>query len=609
MEKGVEVDKGRKISGQIAAIYALVGGAWILFSDKLLDHLVHDPAAIIRVSLYKGWFYVAVTAAMLYLLIKRRMTLLIKSETALQERNEELAETEEELRQQIDEYHRSQAELHEANQALTTLFQASPLAIIALDPDCRVTQWNQTAERLFGWKAAELIGRPYPLFPSENAEEQARRFFEKTLQGEVLHDVEVRRQKKEGAQIDISMSTAPLRATSGEITGVIVLMTDIAERKSAERELLASHQLYGDLVNAIDGIVWELDVASFRFTFVSQRAEKILGYPVAQWFKPTFWQDHLHPDDLTWAVDYCVAATREMKDHDFEYRFIAADGRIVWLRDIVTVVVENGQPVKLRGVMFDVTERKEATEEIRRLNADLEQRVIERTAQLEAANKELESFSYSVSHDLRAPLRHLDGFSRILLEEYREKLNDEGKDYLLRLRHASQRMTQLIDDLLQLSKVTRSDLNRQPVNLSRLVQLITLELKQTQPERSVSVKIAEDVTANGDARLLRVLLENLLANAWKYSGKQEVAIIEFGTSTVSGEKAYFVRDNGVGFDMAYADKLFTAFQRLHRADEFEGTGVGLATVQRIVQRHGGRCWAESVVGAGATFYFTLQGCR
>jgi hypothetical protein len=201
----VTVDKGRKISAKIAAIYALVGGAWILFSDKLLDFLVDDPAAIIRVSLYKGWFYVAVTAAMLYLLIKRRMTLLIKSETALQERNEELAETEEELRQQIDEYHRSQAELHEANQALTTLFQASPLAIIALDPDCRVTQWNQTAERLFGWKAAELIGRPYPLFPSENAEEQARRFFEKTLQGEVLHDVEVRRQKKEGAQIDISL--------------------------------------------------------------------------------------------------------------------------------------------------------------------------------------------------------------------------------------------------------------------------------------------------------------------------------------------------------------------------------------------------------------------
>jgi PAS domain S-box-containing protein len=608
MGKGVTVDQGRKISVKIAAIYAIFGGAWILFSDELLDFLVHDPAVIIRVSLYKGWFYVAVTATMLYLLVERRMTLLINSETKLQERNEELAETEEELRQQIEEYHRSQTELHEANQTLTTLFQASPLAIIALDESGQVTHWNQTAERLFDWKAAEVIGRPCPLIPPADPQ-SSRRFFEKTLEGEVLHNVEVRRQKKDGAQIDISMSTAPLRALNGEISGVIVLMADIAERKRAERELLASHRLYGDLVNAIDGIVWELDVASFRFTFVSRRAEKILGYPVAQWLKPTFWQDHLHPDDLTWAVDYCVAATKEMKDHDFEYRFIAADGRVVWLRDIVTVVVENGRPVKLRGVMFDVTGRKEAEEEIRKLNAELEQRVVERTAQLEAANRELESFSYSVSHDLRAPLRHIDGFSRILLEDYREKLNDEGKDYLLRLRHASQRMAQLIDDLLQLSKVTSSDLNRQSVNLSRLVQLITLELKQTQPERSVSVKIAEDVTANGDARLLRVLLENLLANAWKYSSKQEETIIEFGTSTVSGEKAYFIRDNGVGFDMAYVDKLFTAFQRLHRADEFEGTGVGLATVQRIVQRHGGRCWAESVVGAGATFYFTLQGCR
>lgn len=601
------MDKGIKISARIAAIYALVGGIWILFSDELVAHLVHDQPTATIISVYKGWLFVAATATLLYQLVKRHTTLLIDSETALQKRNEELAETEEELRQQIDEYHKSQAELYETNQTLMTLFQASPLAIVALDLHGRVTLWNQAAEWLFGWKAVEVTGRPCPLIPSFDTEAW-QRFFENTIQREVLNNIEVRRQKKDGALIDISMSTAPVRDASGEIAGIIVLMADITERRETEKALRKSHQLYGELVNSIDGVVWEMDVATFCFTFVSERAVQILGYPVEQWLDdPAFWQDHVHPDDRAWALEYCMGATREMKDHEFEYRFIAAEGNTVWLRDIVIVVVENGQPVKLRGVMLDITERKMAEEEIRKLNAELEQRVRERTAQLESANKELESFSYSVSHDLRAPLRHIDGFSRVLLEDYREKIDGEGKDYLFRLRNASQRMSQLIDDLLKLSKVTRSELNRQQVNLSRMAQVTVLELKQTQPERQVSVKIAEDVTANGDARLLRVLMENLLANAWKYTGKQESSLIEFGTAEVAGETTYFIRDNGVGFDMAYADKLFAAFQRLHRSDEFEGTGVGLATVQRIINRHGGRIWAESAVGAGATFYFTLNG--
>lgn len=599
--------EGRKISAKIATIYALFGGTWILFSDEMLAYFVHDKSTSTLISIYKGWLYVAATAIMLYLLIKRHMTLLIDSETVLQARNEELAETEEELRQQIDEYHKSQAELYGTNQTLLTLFQASPLAIVALDLHGRVTLWNQAAEWLFGWEAGEVTGRPCPLIPSFDTEAW-QRFFENTIQREVLNNIEVRRQKKDGALIDVSMSTAPVRDASGEIAGIIVLMTDITERRETEKALRKSHQLYGELVNSIDGVVWEMDVATFCFTFVSERAVQILGYPVEQWLDdPAFWQDHVHPDDRAWALEYCMGATREMKDHEFEYRFIAAEGNTVWLRDIVIVVVENGQPVKLRGVMLDITERKMAEEEIRKLNAELEQRVRERTAQLESANKELESFSYSVSHDLRAPLRHIDGFSRVLLEDYREKIDGEGKDYLFRLRNASQRMSQLIDDLLKLSKVTRSELNRQQVNLSRMAQVTVLELKQTQPQRQVSVKIAEDVTANGDARLLRVLMENLLANAWKYTGKQESSIIEFGTAEVAGETTYFIRDNGVGFDMAYADKLFAAFQRLHRSDEFEGTGVGLATVQRIINRHGGRIWAESAVGAGATFYFTLNG--
>ncbi len=233
-------------------------------------------------------------------------------------------------------------------------------------------------------------------------------------------------------------------------------------------------------------------------------------------------------------------------------------------------------------------------------------RQIEQTnIELTAVNKEMESFSYSVSHDLRAPLRSMDGFSLVLLEDYSDKLDERGKDYLQRVRSATQRMGMLIDDMLSLSRVTRSEMKRELVDLSSLVQSIAAELQKSQSTCQVEFIIAPGLTANGDARLLRILLENLLGNAWKFTGTHPKARIEFGTTQVDGEQVFFIRDDGVGFDMKYADKLFGVFQRLHGASEFPGTGVGLATVQRIVHRHGGRVWAEGEVEKGATFYFTL----
>ena len=229
---------------------------------------------------------------------------------------------------------------------------------------------------------------------------------------------------------------------------------------------------------------------------------------------------------------------------------------------------------------------------------------------LEDANRELEAFSYSVSHDLRAPLRSIEGFSQILLEDYAEKLDEEGQNYLGRVRAASRRMALLIDDLLDLSRVSRSPLRRELVDLSAQAREITAELAKSQPEREAEFVIADGLTANGDARLLSLALENLLGNAWKFTSREERARIEFGSTTLEGrERVYFVRDNGVGFDEAYAGKLFGAFQRLHGPEEFEGTGIGLATVQRIVRRHGGRVWAEGEVGKGATFFFTLGGAH
>src|SRR5215216_541209 len=250
----------------------------------------------------------------------------------------------------------------------------------------------------------------------------------------------------------------------------------------------------------------------------------------------------------------------------------------------------------------DVTERKLAEEKIKRLNEDLEQRAI----QLEATNKELEAFSYSVSHDLRAPLRSIDGFSAAILEDFGDQLPDEGRNYLMRIRTAAQRMAQLIDDLLNLSRVTRTPLTPEPTNLSTIVQHIVRELQQTDRNRIVEVAITPGIIANSDPRLIKVVLENLINNAWKFTSKQQFARIEFGVNEDPVEgRIFFVRDNGAGFDMAYVNKLFGAFQRLHTSSEFPGIGIGLAIVQRIINRHGGRVWAEGAVDKGATFYFTL----
>jgi signal transduction histidine kinase len=258
-----------------------------------------------------------------------------------------------------------------------------------------------------------------------------------------------------------------------------------------------------------------------------------------------------------------------------------------------------------RTLEAESAQRRRAEGEVRALNQTLSQQVRERTSQLEAANRELESFSYSVSHDLRAPLRSLDGFSRALLEDYDAVLDDNGRDYLRRIRVASQRMGHLIDDMLNLARVTRAELHRTPVDLTALASSVADELQRSEPGRQVELVIAPNLRASGDPRLLQVLLQNLLHNARKFTSTRAAARIECGQTLHNGLPVYFVRDNGVGFDMAYAHKLFGAFQRLHATSEFPGSGIGLATVHRIVVRHGGRVWAESAPERGATFYFTL----
>jgi light-regulated signal transduction histidine kinase (bacteriophytochrome) len=302
--------------------------------------------------------------------------------------------------------------------------------------------------------------------------------------------------------------------------------------------------------------------------------------------------EFVHPDDRG------ATATEAEKIHGgertiaFENRYRCKDGSYRWLSWVAVPLPERGL---IYAAARDITERKQAEAHTLALNQ-----------RLETSNKELEAFSYSVSHDLRAPLRGIDGFSQALLEDYGGKLDEQGRSYLTRVRAASQRMAQLIDDLLNLSRVGRAELRMEMVDLSSLAQALTAELQAQQPQRQAIWSIQQNVTAQGDVRFLRVVLDNLLNNAWKFTSKQSKATIEFGVTSNNGKPSYFVRDNGVGFDMTYANKLFGAFQRLHHQNEFPGTGIGLATVQRIIHRHSGRVWAEGVVEKGATFYFTLN---
>jgi light-regulated signal transduction histidine kinase (bacteriophytochrome) len=255
-----------------------------------------------------------------------------------------------------------------------------------------------------------------------------------------------------------------------------------------------------------------------------------------------------------------------------------------------------------------VTQRRQAEADIQRLNAELEARVHERTRQLEAANRELEAFSYSVSHDLRAPLRGIDGWSLALLEDYGGQLDAQARGYLDRVRSEAQRMGQLIDDLLNLARLVRAELVRQPVDLSAIAQKLADHLRATAPERQAAFTIQPGLAAVGDPRLIEIALTNLLGNAFKFTAKADQAQITFGQLHLAGERVFFVRDNGAGFDPALAERrnIFSAFQRLHKASEFPGSGVGLATVQRIIHRHGGRIWAEAALGQGATFFFSLE---
>jgi PAS domain S-box-containing protein len=382
------------------------------------------------------------------------------------------------------------------------------------------------------------------------------------------------------------------------------------EVQQAEERLRRQLQFTKSITDSLGEGVYAVDRHEC-LTFVNPTAQEMLGWTEAELLGNS--SHHMmgprRADGTVLAINACelrLVVTGEIPLQRGEIALTRRDGTIFPVAYASSSIQIDAEFVGAVVAFHDITERKRADEAIKTLNAELEQRVTERTAQLEATNHELETFSYSVSHDLRAPLRGIDGFSQALLEDYTERLDADGKEYLHRIRGATQRMAELIDALLALSRVTRTELQRETIDLSAMARTIAEDLQHQEPHRQVTWSIADGLAAHADARLLRVALENLLGNAWKFTAKTPEARIEFGKLRQDdGTEAFFVADNGAGFDMAFASKLFGAFQRLHRANEFQGTGIGLATVQRIIHRHAGHVWAQGAVDAGATFYFTL----
>jgi PAS domain S-box-containing protein len=331
--------------------------------------------------------------------------------------------------------------------------------------------------------------------------------------------------------------------------------------------------------------------------------EQTLGWTIDDLAKKPF-VELVHPDDR----EMTLRAIRENAEGsaalvvEFENRYLCSDGSYRWFQ-WGTAAAPDQNVIYAAG--RDISERKDTEAALRKLAEELEERFAARTADLSAANEELEAFAYSVSHDLRAPLRGIDGFSQAVLEEYSDRLDETGRDYLIRLRSASQRMGHLIDDMLSLSRVSRVELGKEQVDLSAIATSLAVELQEREPGRQVEFVIKDGLVAHGDFRFLSIVLENLLSNAFKFTSTRAIARIEFGREAVDGEDAYFVRDDGVGFDMAYSDQLFVPFQRLHTEAEFPGSGIGLATIRRVVARHAGRVWANGELDRGATVYFTL----
>lgn len=515
--------------------------------------------------------------------------------------------------QDITGQRRAEEALRESEERLSGILDNMGNVVYLKDLDGRHILVNRQFETVAGKKREEVYGKTnYDLFPKELSDIYSANDREALKSEEPMQFVESIPQS-DGVHTYISIKF-PIRDTRGNAYAVCGVSTDITQLKRVEEALRRSEASLEKAQRIAHIGNWDFDIAENIF-YRSDEVFRIFGRSREELKTYNDLISAIHPLDRGWMEKSFKEAVYGNKPYSLDARIIRGDGaeRIVHIQGEL-VLDEAGRPAGMSGTIQDITERKRAEDAIWKLNLELEKRVEERTVELkkankdlEAANRELESFSYTVAHDLRTPLRLIDGFGRMLFKKQKERLDEGGRENLERIIEAALRMDKLIDYILNLSYVTRAEINLQTVDLSEMAASVINDLRVAQPGREAEFRLEAGLRARGDEKFLRIVLENLLGNAWKFTGRVPEPVIEFGRAgQENGMSVFFVRDNGAGFDTKYLDKVFEAFERLHSKEEYPGTGVGLATVRRIINRHGGRVWAESEPGKGATFYFTIE---
>jgi PAS domain S-box-containing protein len=515
----------------------------------------------------------------------------------------------------ITDRKRGEDEIRAAAAYNRSLIEASLNPMFTIGRDGVISDVNAATEQATGYLRAELLGTGFSDYFTDPG--LARAGYELAFADGSARDYLLKLRHRDGRIISVLYNAAVYRDPFGHVLGVMAAARDITETELLQDALRASEVRLRVLFDHAPIGAGEVTLGG-ELVRINRYFCQFVGYTADEVLSMRWLEDFLPSDNIE--VDLAIQQrllSGEIDTYSADRRFIQKGGGVIW-GEVQRSLVRDpaGRPLLYIDTVRDITAEREAEAEVRTLTAELEARVEQRTAELELSNKNLQAFSYSIAHDLRTPLRGLNGFSEALLEEFGELLGETGCSYAERIQAASERMGTIIDDMLRLSQVTHTDMNLEAVDLSAEVAAIADGLRSVDPGRRVSFAIQEGVWVTADPILIRTVLDNLIENAWKFTAGREDAIIEFAATTTATATATataddatvccYVRDNGAGFDPAYVHKLFQPFQRLHTTLEFPGTGVGLASVQRIIERHGGHTWAEGTVDGGATFYFTLD---